>query len=68
MRLEEEIYEKDEKELFYTYRKHFKNGSKPATHIEALSKLTNEQLLDNLPKYMVRLVGTIISKLEEIPE
>jgi putative ATP-dependent endonuclease of OLD family len=61
-------YEKDEKELFYTYRKHFKNGSKPATHIEALSKLTNEQLLDNLPKYMVRLVGTIISKLEEIPE
>lgn len=61
-------YYEEEKKLFSTYRKHFKNGSKPATHIEALSKLTNDELLANLPEYMERLVKAIILKVEEIPE
>ena len=35
----------------------FQLGSKPATHLVALSNLTDEQLLESLPPVMERLIG-----------
>ena len=61
-------YSQEEMELFSTYHKRFKLGSKPAAHINALSQLSDEDLLANMPKSFERLADAVISKLEEWPE
>lgn len=61
-------YSKDELELFGTYHKRFKLGSKPAAHIDALAKLSNEGLLANMPESLGRLADAVIAKLAELPE
>ncbi|MEL3927035.1 AAA family ATPase [Aeromonas enteropelogenes] len=61
-------YSEDEQQLFGTYHRSFKLGSKPAAHIEALAELADEELLANLPASLNRLANAVIAKLEELPE
>lgn len=61
-------YSNDEQKLFSTYHKRFKLGSKPAAHIDALAKLTDEELLAEIPASLNRLADAVIAKLAELPE
>lgn len=61
-------YNSDELNLFNTYHNKFKLGSKPAAHIEALSKLSDRDLLASMPESLERLVDAVIAKLSELPE
>jgi putative ATP-dependent endonuclease of the OLD family len=61
-------YHDDELDLFYTYQKRFKLGSKPAAHIDALSQISDEELLKNMPKSLERLADKVIITLSELPE
>ena len=61
-------YNVAEQQLFGTYHSKFKLGSKPAAHISALAKLTDEDLLKALPPSLDRLANAIIAALEDIPE
>ena len=61
-------YSYDELNLFSTYHKLFKLGSKPAAHIEALAQLSDEDLLANMPESFGRLTDAVIAKLAELPE
>ena len=61
-------YEENEQKFFHAYHKLFKLGSKPAAHINALSQLSNEQLLASMPPSLNRLVDAIIDKIAELPE
>jgi len=61
-------YREDELQLFGTYHKRFKLGSKPAAHIDALAQLTDEVLLADMPKSFYRLAEAVIAKLAELPE
>jgi len=61
-------YSDDELKLFVTYHKRFKLGSKPAAHINALSALTDAQLLASMPSSLGRLADAVIAKLADLPE
>ncbi|RUR31163.1 ATP-dependent nuclease [Vreelandella nanhaiensis] len=61
-------YSEEEQKLFGTYHRSFKLGSKPAAHIDALAKLSDEDLLANMPKSFARLADAVITKLAELPE
>lgn len=61
-------YSVDTLELFGAYRKRFKDGSKPANHLQALASLTDKQLLDELPQFLEELVEAVQEKLKAIPE
>ncbi len=61
-------YSEEELKLFNTYHERFKLGSKPAAHIEALARLTDEQLLAEMPASLERLADAVIAKLAELPE
>lgn len=61
-------YSEDEQEFFSTYHRSFKLGSKPAAHIEALAKLSDADLLANMPESLGRLADAVIAKLTELPE
>lgn len=61
-------YSDDELELFCTYHKCFKLGSKPAAHINALAQLSDKELLDRMPESFDRLADAVIAKLTELPE
>lgn len=61
-------YSKNEKMLFSTYHQRFKLGSKPAAHIDALTKLSDAQLFASMPKSLGQLADAVIAKLSELPE
>ncbi|MBP9100972.1 MAG: AAA family ATPase [Nitrosomonas sp.] len=61
-------YTEDEQKLFITYHKRFKLGSKPAAHINALSKLTDTEILTGMPDSLGRLADAVIARLAELPE
>lgn len=61
-------YTEEEKKLFLAYHKLFKLGSKPAAHISALSKLTDAELLADMPPSLDRHADAVIAKLAELPE
>lgn len=61
-------YSEDELKLFVSYHEMFKLGSKPAAHIEALTKLSDDDLLAAMPASLDRLVDAVINKLAELPE
>ncbi|MEQ9866140.1 ATP-dependent nuclease [Pectobacterium aroidearum] len=61
-------YSADEQSLFATYHQRFKLGSKPAAHIDALAKLSDRELIANIPESLNRLVDAVIAKLGELPE
>ncbi len=54
--------------LFDDYHAKFDLKSKPASHLAALSTLTDEQLLEGLPAVLGRLVERVQAKLAELPE
>jgi putative ATP-dependent endonuclease of OLD family len=54
--------------LFDDYHAKFDLKSKPATHLAALSTLTDEELLEGLPDVLSRLVARVREKLTELPE
>lgn len=55
-------------ELFADYHAKFNLKSKPATHLAALSDLSDKELLDGLPDVLSRLVDRVRQKLVELPE
>ena len=61
-------YSDAELQLFSTYHKRFKLGSKPAAHIDALAELSDEDLHDGMPESLGRLADAVIAKLAELPE
>ncbi|WP_092194685.1 ATP-dependent nuclease [Desulfomicrobium norvegicum] len=61
-------YNVDELELFGTYHKLFKLGSKPAAHIDALARLTDEEMLAHMPESFASLADAVIARLAELPE
>ncbi|WP_347332011.1 hypothetical protein [Marinimicrobium locisalis] len=61
-------YSGDELNLFSTYHKLFKLGSKPAVHIVALAQLSDEEILENMPEAFGRIADAVIAKLAELPE
>ncbi|MEU0640471.1 AAA family ATPase [Streptomyces albidoflavus] len=64
----EERLAKDVRALFSAYHDRFDLGSKPAAHLAALAALNDQQLLDNLPDVLARLVGYVRTNLAELPE
>lgn len=54
--------------LFDDYHAKFDLSSKPATHLAALSTMTDEELLEALPVVLERLVERVKAKLAELPE
>jgi hypothetical protein len=61
-------YSEGQQKFFVTYHKRFKVGSKPAAHISALARLTDEELLAKMPQALSRLVDAITAKLQGLPE
>jgi predicted ATP-dependent endonuclease of OLD family len=61
-------YSDEEQKLFSTYHKLFKLGSKPASHINALAKRSDEALLKRIPESFGKLADAVIEKLKELPE
>ncbi len=55
-------------ELFDDYHSKFDLKSKPATHLLALSTLTDEELLEGLPDVLSRLITRVEEKLAGLPE
>lgn len=64
----EEHLPADVLKLFDDYHSKFDLRSKPATHLKAMAALTNEELLENLPDVLTRLVGEARIRLEALPE
>lgn len=54
--------------LLAGYHKKFDLRSKPATHLAALSVLSDKELLDGLPDVLSRLVDRVREKLAVLPE
>lgn len=61
-------YSCKQQKFFRSYHKHFKLGSKPTAHINALAQLSDEELLSNMPESIKRLADAVIAKLAELPE
>lgn len=61
-------YSDDEQEYFDAYYRRFKLDSKPAAHLEALAELDEQELKDEIPEPIDRLLKTVSAKLKEIPE
>jgi putative ATP-dependent endonuclease of OLD family len=55
-------------DVFEKYCNLFKRRSKPGSHLEALSELTDADLVANIPPSLKRLSDTARSRLETIPE
>lgn len=54
--------------LFDEYHTNFNLKSKPATHLRALSSLTDNELREGLPAVFTRMVKSVETKLEKAPE
>lgn len=55
-------------ELFDEYRAQFQLASKPASHIAAMAKLGDHELMADLPEPLSRLLEAVRQKLKSIPE
>jgi putative ATP-dependent endonuclease of OLD family len=64
----EEILGQDRLQFFDIYHQLFKLGSKPSSHIDALSRLSDEELLTNLPSVFERMLERIAFMLASLPE
>jgi hypothetical protein len=61
-------YSTEQQRLFLSYHKRFKLGSKPAAHLDALTQLSDAELLVKMPESLGRLADAVIAKLKELPE
>jgi putative ATP-dependent endonuclease of OLD family len=57
-----------EQAYFATYHSLFKVGSKPAAHLHALARLTDEQLVAAMPESFARLIAFVEQRLRGLPE
>lgn len=64
----EDQYSDNLKKYFSSYHRLFKIGSKPASHIEALASLSNENLLENIPEELDDMANHIAEILKDLPE
>ncbi|MFE5109447.1 ATP-dependent endonuclease [Streptomyces sp. NPDC056663] len=64
----EERLPEDVRALFDDYHAKFDLGSKPAAHLAALADLNDQQLLEDLPDVLARLVEYVRTNLAELPE
>lgn len=63
-----EQYDEEEQKLFERYHALFNVGSKPASHLNALSKIECEDMNGNMPASLSRLIDKVKNMLEEAPE
>jgi putative ATP-dependent endonuclease of OLD family len=61
-------YSDEEQQYFDAYYRRFKLDSKPAAHLEALAQLDEQELNDDIPESIDRLIEMVNTKLKEIPE
>lgn len=61
-------YTLTERKHFNAYHKLFKLDSKPKSHIEALSTLTDAELKKLMPASLARLADFVIAKVEALQE
>jgi hypothetical protein len=61
-------YTDRQKKLFPVYHKLFKLGSKPASHMQALSNLDGDDLDKRMPDSLSRLIDKVREMLEGLPE
>lgn len=61
-------YEDDELKYFDAYHRRFKLGSKPVWHIQAMASLTDEELKDEMPEVLERLLARVRDDLKALPE
>ncbi|MFD2256874.1 AAA family ATPase [Luteolibacter algae] len=64
----DEQYSDDQKRLFLEYHRLFKLGSKPATHLDALSNLSDHDLASGMPESLSLLVKAAAQQLKDQPE
>ncbi|WP_305783734.1 ATP-dependent nuclease [Symbioplanes lichenis] len=55
-------------QLFDAYHDKFDLASKPASHLGALAELSDQELLDDLPEVLERLVEHVRANLDGLPE
>lgn len=65
---DETQYSVDERRYFSAYHRLFKVGSKPKAHIEALSKLSDDDLREAMPPSLKRLVKHVKKLAKELHE
>jgi putative ATP-dependent endonuclease of OLD family len=63
-----EQYSEEEQQYFEAYHQNFKLKSKPATHLDALARLDDEELNEDMPESIDRLLDMVKAKLAELPE
>jgi putative ATP-dependent endonuclease of OLD family len=61
-------YSEEEQQYFETYHQRFKLKSKPAAHLDALAELEDEDLTDDMPESIDRMLNMVKVKLAELPE
>ncbi|MFC6486919.1 ATP-dependent nuclease [Nitratireductor sp. GCM10026969] len=61
-------YDAEQLSYFDAYHRRFKIGSKPVWHIRAMSELSDDALVANLPGSVKRLVEHALAALKAIPE
>jgi putative ATP-dependent endonuclease of OLD family len=64
----EDDYTDDELSFFDAYHSRFQVGSKPSWHIQAMARLTNNKLNDDIPEVLNRLLDRIETMLGNLPE
>lgn len=68
MHVNEELLGQEVLSLFDHYHATFDLKSKPASHLRALSTLTDNELIEGLPAVLKRLIAHVGMKLKELPE
>lgn len=61
-------YAAEQQKLFATYHSLFKIGSKPAEHLDAMTKLSDVEFKTAVPQSLFRLVAMVQTKLTGLPE
>lgn len=56
------------RENFDAYQRRFKLGSKPSSHLDAMSQLDDKQLIEDMPPRLQRLIDRVADLLMGIPE
>lgn len=59
-----DTYSREQRKLMIWYNYFFLNRGKPSTHIEALSKITNEMLISTMPSVFGRMITAVECMLE----
>lgn len=63
-----EQYSESQLELFESYHKLFKLGSKPGAHFAALGSLNDDELCSSMPEPFERIITAIEEELNSLPE